>query len=230
MEVISPKHPGGDFEMAVEQEFADLYPLTAENLLEYLPDIDCRDCGFPSCPAFAEALVSKEAKAVKCTELDPLTARTLDCLLELDIPPLPYNVMMESFSPGVIKVGRPNESSPVMVTCNFQETANILKKILETCSVNGYLVMSDTKGYSVDNAIEEKRLTPFEILKVLNESEIGASITHRTLVIPGLARHIAGRIKQVVGWDVVVGPVSGFEIPLFLKKEGLAGSDDDRPT
>jgi len=208
--------------MVVKQEFADIYPLTEENLLEYLPDVDCRDCGFSSCPAFAEALVTKKARAKQCTELDPVAARLLDALLELDLPPLPYNVMMESLAPGVIDIGSPNESSPVMVTCNFQETVRLLEKILKICGVSGYLVMSDTKGYSVDNAIEEKRFTPFEILKAINESEIGSSVNHRNLIIPGLARHIASQIKQTTGWEILVGPVSGLELPLFLKREGLA--------
>jgi len=214
--------------MVVEQEYADLYPLTAENMLEYLPDIDCRDCGYSSCPAFAEALITKEASAKQCPELDRVTQRILDGLLGLDLPPLPYNVMMESFPPGVIRIGEPNESSPVMVTCNFQETVRLLEKILNACTVHAYLVISDTKGYSVDNAIEEKRFTPFEILKAINESEIGSSVTHRNLIIPGLARHITSQIKQATGWDVIVGPVSGFEIPLFVKKEGLSVWENDQ--
>jgi CO dehydrogenase/acetyl-CoA synthase gamma subunit (corrinoid Fe-S protein) len=213
--------------MVVEQEFAEIYPLTQENLLEYIPDIDCGDCGFSSCPAFAEALISKQATAKQCTELDPLTQRILDAILGLDLPPLPYNIMMESFPQGVIKIGSPNESSPVMVTGNFQETVRLLEKILETCSVGGYLVMSDTKGYSIDNAIEEKRFTPFEILRAINESEVGSSVSHRSLIIPGLARHIASQVKQTTGWEVIVGPVSGLEIPLFLKREGLAQWEDD---
>ena len=208
--------------MVVEQEFAEIYPLTEENLLEYLPDIDCHDCGFSSCTAFAEALISKEATVKQCTEFDPLTQRILDAILGLDLPPLPYNIMMESFPPGVIRIGEPDEACPVMVTCNFQETVRLLEKILNASKVRAYLVMSDTKGYSVDNAIEEKRFTPFEILKAINESEIGSSVTHRNLIIPGLARHIASQIKQTTGWEVIVGPVSGLEIPLFLNKEGLA--------
>ncbi len=212
--------------MVVKQEFAEVYPLTEENLLEYLPDIDCRDCGFSSCTAFGEALISKQATAKQCTELDPLTQRILDAILSLDLPPLPYNIMMEKFPPGVTRIGEPNESSPVMVTGNFQETVRILEKILNACMVHAHLVMSDTKGYSIDNAIEEKRFTPFEILKAINESEIVSSVTHRNLIIPGMARHIASQVKQTTGWEVIVGPESGFEIPLFLKKEGLAHWED----
>jgi len=47
--------------MVVEQEDADLYPLTAGNVQEYLPEIECRDCGYASRLAFVESLLAKEA-------------------------------------------------------------------------------------------------------------------------------------------------------------------------
>ena len=40
--------------MVVEQEMAEVYPPTSEDLSEILPDIDCRDCGFPSCMEFGK--------------------------------------------------------------------------------------------------------------------------------------------------------------------------------
>lgn len=209
--------------MVVEQEFAELYPLTDEILMEYLSDIDCGDCGFRSCAAFAEALIGRDAKSTQCTELDPRMASIMDKLLEFDLPVVPYNVMMESFEPGLINIGDPNEASPVLVTCNFQETVNLLEKILHIAGVSAFLLKSDTKGYSVDNAIEEKRFTPFEVMKVITETEVGTSVNHRDLLIPGLARHLASQIKQTTGWSVTVGPVSGLEIPLFLLREGLGG-------
>lgn len=206
----------------IEQEFADLYPLTEENLVEYLPDIDCRECGFSSCLAFAEALIGANAKSGQCPELDTGTAAIIDRLMEFDLPAIPYNVMMESFPPGLIRIGEPAGSSPVLVTGNFQETVRLLENILDVCGMSAFLLMSDTKGYSVDNAIEEKRFSPFEILKVTTETEVGSLVSHRNLIIPGLARHLAGQIKQTTAWQVAVGPVSGLELPLFLLKEGLA--------
>jgi len=206
----------------IEQEFADLYPLTEENLVEYLPDLDCRDCGFSSCLTFAEALIGANAKSGQCPELDAGIAAIIDRLMEFDLPAIPYNVMMESFPPGLIRVGEPGESSPVAVTGNFHETVGLIENILNACGMSAFLLMSDTKGYSVDNAIEEKRFTPFEILKVITETEAGSLVSHRNLIIPGLARHLASQIKQTTGWEVAVGPVSGLELPLFLVKEGLA--------
>jgi acetyl-CoA decarbonylase/synthase complex subunit gamma len=212
---------GAGEKLMIEQEFADLYPLTEENLVEYLPDIDCRSCGFSSCLEFAEALVGHGAKIEQCPEMGLKMAAVIDTLMEFDLPSIPYNVMMESFSPGLLRVGAPDTSSPVLITGNFKETARLLESILTACETSAFLIMSDTKGYSLDNAVVEKRFSSFEILKVITETEVGSFVSHRSLVIPGLARHLASQIKQTTGWQVSVGPVSGFELPLFLLKEGL---------
>ena len=208
----------------IEQEYADLYPLTEENLTEYLPDLDCRECGLPSCVAFAEALMGGEAKGGQCPELDARVASLIDILLAFELPKMPYNVMMESFPPGLIRVGNPDDTAPVLITGNFQETLRLLERIMNACTIQAFLLMSDTKGYSVDNAIVEKRFTPFEIAKVITESEIGSLTSHRNLVIPGLARHLASQIKQTTGWQVTIGPVSGVELPLFLVTEELTAT------
>lgn len=207
--------------MVVEQEYADLYPLNAENLSEYLEDIDCGCCGFSSCTVFAEALVSGNVRADDCLELDQKMACAVNALLTLELDPIPYNVMMEALTPGAHEVGYPQPSSPVLVTCNFTETVYLLEKILKACSVNALLLMSDTRGYSVDNAVTEKRFTPYEILKVISHSEVGSRVNHRHLVIPGLAGHLKNQVATTSGWRVSIGPVSGFELPLFLMREGL---------
>ena len=146
--------------MVVEQEYADLYPLSAENLSGYLEGLDCGECGFPSCMAFAEALLSRNARGDQCPELDPKMAATLNVLLAFEPRKIPYNVMMESLPPGVYHAENPQASSPVLVTCNFRETIYLLENILKACSVDALLLMSDTKGYSVDNAVVEKWFTP----------------------------------------------------------------------
>lgn len=207
--------------MVVEQEFADLYPLTIENLLEYLDNSDCRQCGFASCVAFAEALVQRKARGDHCGELDLKMAATLNAVLDYTPPKIPYDVMMHSMAPGVYRVGNPQASAPVLATCNFKETVYLLENILRACSLDAFLLMSDTKGYSVDNAVVEKKFTPFEVLKVISQAEAGSFVNHRRLIIPGLAAHLKSQLATTTGWQVSVGPVSGFEIPLFLMREGL---------
>ena len=203
----------------VEQKFVDIYPLTEERLLDYLPDIDCGDCGFSSCTAFAEALVESDAEPNRCPETDPLLVKVMESLLELEFPPMPYDVMMEKVDQGLFRIGRPQEDSPVLVTGNFVETIEILRGIMAACDVDAFLVAGDTKGYTIDNAVVEKRFTPFQILKALSDTEVGSLVSHRTLMIPGLARNLSAQISQFTNWQVIVGPLSGFEIPMFLLNE-----------
>ena len=42
--------------MVVEQEMAEIYPPSSEDLAEFLPETDCGDCGFSSCIEFASAV------------------------------------------------------------------------------------------------------------------------------------------------------------------------------
>lgn len=123
-------------------------------------------------------------------------------------------------SPGVHDVGKSEESFPVFAPCNFRETVDLLENILKACALDALLLMSDTKGYSVDNAMVEKRFTPFEILKVISQTEAGSLFNHRHLINSGLAGHLKGHSATTRAWQVSTGPVSGFEIPVFLMREG----------
>ena len=55
--------------MAIEQEHEDLYPLTKENILIYLPGIDCKIFHFNAYNEFVTVLVSGKAPAKDCREL-----------------------------------------------------------------------------------------------------------------------------------------------------------------
>ena len=74
--------------MVVEQEMAEIYPPDAEDLSEFLPDIDCGDCGFSNCVEFAEGLVSGAADASKCSQLDDAAVILLTAILALNRPAL----------------------------------------------------------------------------------------------------------------------------------------------
>lgn len=120
----------------VEQEYADLYPLTSDILSKYLPGLDCRDCGLLSCMACAEALLEGMTEPVQCPELKPGTASLIDGLLSFDIPLLPYNVMMERISPELVSIGHPNSNSPVMLTCNSCETGPECRADVDVTGLN----------------------------------------------------------------------------------------------
>lgn len=204
--------------MPVEQEYAELYPLEVEDLLYYLPDVDCSECGAASCVEFAEQIIEGKVPPSTCPILDEKIATAMEKVFKIKFPLIPYDTMMESVTPALIKIGHPTPDSMVLVTGNFRETVSILKLILEATHTDAFLLITDIKGYSIDNAVVEKTFRPFEIFKTLTESGIAAEVNHSRLIIPGLAESLAAEIKRLTRWDVVVGPISGLELPLYLIK------------
>jgi len=204
--------------MPIEQEYAELYPLEVEDLLNYLPDVDYSECGAANDVEFAELVIEGKALPSKCPILDDKIATVMEKVFKLELPLIPYDTMMESVTPALIKIGHPTPDSMVLVTGNFRETVSILKLILEATLTDAFLLITDTKGYSIDNAVVEKTFRSFEIFKALTESGIAAEINHSRVIIPGLAESSAADIKKLTTWNVLVGPISGLELPLYLIK------------
>lgn len=202
--------------MVIEQEMAEIYPPEAEDLSEYLPDIDCGGCGYKSCIEFAEAILGKSIDPHVCPDLDRATADLLKAVAALNTDPIPYNIMMEQVPCELIEIGRPDKDAPLLVTCNFTETVRIVKTILEQTATPAYLLPTFTHGYSVDNAVHEKMFKAMEIWKAIKECDVEQKLYKPIMVIPGLAESEKNSIRQLTRWEVLVGPESGFLLPLFI--------------
>lgn len=202
--------------MVVEQEMAEIYPPTEEDLAEFLPDIDCGECGFSNCVEFGAAVLENKTSPQKCSELSQEFGNLLASIVKLEKDPIPYNLMMEQEPCGLIEVNNPDMSSPLLITCNFRETVRIMKEILEKTGTKAFLLPTQTHGYSVDNAVHERMFKAFEIWKAMQENTVTEKVDRSVLVIPGLAESEKNAIRQLTRWDIVVGPVSGFLTPLFL--------------
>lgn len=204
--------------MAVEQEMAEIYPPDAEELSGLLPETDCGVCGFSGCLEFAEGLLEKQATSSQCPDLDREFADALDVILGMNKDPIPYNVMMEQEPCTLIEINNPVKGSPVLITSNFRETVRIMKEILEGSATRAFLLPTFTHGYSVDNAVHERMFKATEVWKALKENAVEQRVARTVLVIPGIAEKERNSIRQMTGWDVLVGPVSGFLAPLFILK------------
>ena len=202
--------------MVVEQEMAEIYPPDAEELSEFLPETDCGKCGFDDCVSFAEALIGGKASPSGCSELDPEYGQTLVSILALNKDPIPYNIMMEQAPCTLIEINGPTAGSPVLITSNFRETVRIMTEILEKTGTPAFLLPTFTHGYSMDNAVPERMFKATEVWKALKENAVEQKVGRTVIIIPGLAERERNPIRQMTGWDVVVGPVSGFLAPLFI--------------
>ena len=201
--------------MAVEQEMAEVYPPDAEDLAEYLPGTDCGQCSSGTCIEFSEALLSKKQTPADCPDLEPELADLIVSILKLDMSPIPYDVMMAQVPCKVIEINQPKKNSALLITCNFCETVTILQHILESTGTRAFLLPTATHGYSVDNAVYERMFKAIEVWKAIKENSMEEKIDKPIIVIPGLAESVRMAVRQLTKWDVQVGPVSGFLVPLF---------------
>lgn len=202
--------------MAVNQEMAEIYPPSAEELAQFLPETDCGECGYKSCIDFATAFLGRKVSAHGCPHLGEELARTLASILELKMDPIPYNIMMEQHPCTLLEINGPDETSPLLVTGNFHETVRIMKEILECTATRAFLLPTFTHGYSVDNAVHERMFKAMEIWKAMKENNVEQRLERPVIIIPGLAEAEKNSIKQLTRCEVLPGPVPGFLVPLFV--------------
>ncbi|MEM3151707.1 MAG: acetyl-CoA synthase subunit gamma, partial [Candidatus Bathyarchaeia archaeon] len=120
--------------------------------------------------------------------------------------------------PGLYEVGKPNKNSPVILTTNYALTYYLVTGDLEASSVNCYVLVFDSQGLSVLNALAGGLLSSESIKKLIQESKVEEKVFHRKLIIPGAIGKLKWEIEEATGWKVIVGPEESSELPAFLRK------------
>lgn len=121
--------------------------------------------------------------------------------------------------PGVKEIGKPSDTSPVIVTTNYALTYSIVLSDLEKARVNAWLVVIDTEGLAVDVAVAGRKFIGEKVIEVIKLAELDKKVKHRILIIPGKAAKTAGDIEDTTGWKVIVGPTDSSEIGKFIERE-----------
>ena len=84
------------------------------------------------------------------------------------------------------------------------------------------MLVVDTEGMSVLTAVAGGKLTETLVDSSIKEFDIDERVDHRTIIIPGYASPLSGKIEDETGWKVLVGPRDAAEIGEFLEKEWSA--------
>ncbi|MCX6694596.1 MAG: acetyl-CoA decarbonylase/synthase complex subunit gamma [Methanomicrobiales archaeon] len=122
-------------------------------------------------------------------------------------------------SPGIYRVGNPGPSSPIFLTVNFSLTYFTLEGYLEATGVPCFLFLVDTEGLSVLTAVASGKLNETVIKSAIQKADLEALVSHRTLIIPGYAAQLSGRVEDATGWKVLVGPRDAAEVGEFITRE-----------
>jgi acetyl-CoA decarbonylase/synthase complex subunit gamma len=118
--------------------------------------------------------------------------------------------------PGLYTFGSPDETSPILLTTNYALTFYIVSGDLHRSGINCYLLVLDTGGMSVLNALAGKLIKPDMVREYLEEHRLGELVRDRRLIIPRGLSPVSGEIEEATGWRVIVGPEDSSELPRFL--------------
>ena len=118
---------------------------------------------------------------------------------------------------GVRAVGNPDETSPVLVTTNFSLTYFTVEADTEATHAPAWILVVDTEGQSVMTAWAADKFNAETIAKALAESDVAGRVNHRRVVLPGGVATISGKLEELSGWEVLVGPRESAGLSVFMR-------------
>ncbi len=117
---------------------------------------------------------------------------------------------------GVRAVGRPDRSSPVLLTGNYDLTVRRVRRALR--GVDAWLVVADSHGVNVWCAASGGHLGTHQVVTALKIARLESRVVHRQVIVPQLAATgiEAKEVRRRTGWIVRFGPADAKDIPAYL--------------
>ncbi|MFH1623619.1 MAG: (Fe-S)-binding protein [Pseudomonadota bacterium] len=191
---------------------------------QYLPQTDCRECGFDSCKELLERLQMGGFKPEVCPHISENMAYAFNTALNACriIPEIELKQLPVPTEPGLTEFNTPDENSPLLVSGNSELTQLALSAILATTVKPFHVLFIDTNGDTLDMAMIYKTFTPERIKGMIQDTRLREKLGHREMVTPGFTEPLTGEIAKLTGWQVSVGPVCCGELPLYFGEDWVA--------
>ena len=119
--------------------------------------------------------------------------------------------------PKLYEIGQPDENSPLIFTTNFSLTYYSVEGEVEASRIASYILPVDTEGSSVLTAYSGDKLNEKVVQKAMNDAKVEEKVKHRKLIIPGLVAIMSAKLKDELGWEILVGPKEASGLSAFLK-------------
>lgn len=121
-------------------------------------------------------------------------------------------------STGLIPIGTPDRSSPVLLTGNYTLTVRRVTAALAGKDV--WLLVADSSGINVWCAAGGGHLTHHDVISAIRTSGVRDRVDHRHLILPQLCATGVerSRIEDATGWTASWGPASADDIRAFLAR------------
>ena len=171
-------------------------------------------CGSQRSLLMAMVSTMKYGGVVLMDDIDPAHALPLFVLRQniYTDPQVPIQVKA-----GMYPINGPDESSPIVFTTNFSLTYFTVVGDIEKSKVPTWLLVVDTEGLSVLTAYSAGKLTPESVVKAIEENDARSKSKSGLIVIPGMLSRMSGKLQDISGLKVMVGPKESTGIPKFLK-------------
>lgn len=136
-----------------------------------------------------------------------------------------FRLLPHPVRPGLRRIGEPDASSPLLLTCNFSLTVRRLTRVLR--GRNAWLLVANSKGINVWCAAGGGHLTHHEVIGAIRASGIDRLVEHRQLILPQLSATGVERqkVEEVTGFQCRWGPARLEDLPGFFAQECRASKD-----
>ncbi len=119
--------------------------------------------------------------------------------------------------PKLHEVGAVTNDSPVYITTNFSLTYYTVEGEVAGSKIPAYILPVNTDGTSVLTAWASGKFSAESIAEAIKSSGLEQKVNHRNLVLPGYVAVLSGKLAELSGWKVGVGPREAAGIPSFAK-------------
>jgi acetyl-CoA decarbonylase/synthase complex subunit gamma len=168
----------------------------------------------------AAALMTKYAGIVVLSQADehflmPLLVHRFNIYSD---PRRPMTVEEKAY-----EIGNPDEKSPILISTNYALDYFIVSAAIEEADMPAYLCIKDTEGLGVMAAWTSGKFNGEAIAEFFEKYGMQDKVKHRKLIIPGVAKKLVAELEEELpGWEIILGPLEGSDIPKFLSEEWTA--------
>lgn len=126
--------------------------------------------------------------------------------------------MHYAVAPGLYRIGKPDDNSPVLVTANYKMTFDEVRQELR--GIHAWILVLDTHGVNVWCAAGKGTFGTDELVQRIETSHLKTVVAHREVILPqlgapGVAAHL---VAKRTGFKVIYGPVYARDLRDFLAK------------
>lgn len=123
----------------------------------------------------------------------------------------------------VYEIGNPDENSPILISTNYALDYFIVSAAIEETNMPAYLCIKGTEGLGVMAAWTSGKFNGESIAEFFEKYGMQDKVKHRKLIIPGVAKKLVTELEEELpGWEIILGPLEGSDIPKFLSEEWTA--------